>query len=241
MSSNPSHPRVAARDMDRFSARRPAGAVEIAEDFRDRLIIDRYDPAFASMRAGRRRRLHAAGAHDAVTWNVFRSLRQIASSVWLPELFMAAFPELGAPPSSHAVVSVWRTFAPPPSLLDEAEEGEAEVDVVIEAPGWVWFIEAAHGRESQLLRTLHLGSHHAGVRTFYFSLLAADATEALAAGAAVREHPSEGLANLGGVSTLRFADLADVLADVSRAHATRGDERHHAERALEWMRRHGTG
>lgn len=227
--------------MDRFSARRPAGAVEIAEGFRDQLIIDRYDPAFASMRASRRRRLHAAGGYDAVTWNVFRSLRQIASSVWLPELFLAAFPDLDAPPSSHAVVSVWRTLAPPPSLLDEAEEGEGEVDVVIEAPGWVWFIEAAHGRESQLLRTLHLGSHHAGLRAFYFSLLAGDAKEALAAGALVRGHGPEGVANLGGVSLLRFTDLADVLADVSRAHATRDDERHYAERALEWMNRQGTG
>ena len=225
--------------MDRFSARRPAGAVEIAESFRDELIIDRYDPVFASMRATRRRRLHAAGGHDAVAWNVFRSLRQIGSSVWLPELFLAAFPDLDVPPASHAVVSVWRTIAPPPSLLDEAEEAEAEVDVVIEAPGWVWIIEAAHGRESQLLRTLHLGSHHAGLRTFYFSLLAGDAKEALAAGALVRELQPEGMANLGGASLLRFGDLSDLLSDVSRAHATREDERVYAVRALEWMERRG--
>ena len=60
-----------------------------------------------------------AGGHDAVTWNVFRSLRQIGSGVWLPQLFLTAFPLLDPPPSSHAVVSLWRTVSPPVSLLDD--------------------------------------------------------------------------------------------------------------------------
>ena len=239
--------------------RSPSG-VEIAEDFRDNLIIDRYDPVFASMRAIRRKHLHSANSEDAVTWNVFRSLRQISSSVWLPDLFLAAFPELDPPPASHAVVSLWQTVAPPPSLLDEADEGESEIDVVIEAPSWVWFINAKLGGEissgattrrdrNQVLRDIDVGSFYAGVRSFFFSLLVADEKRARAGLAVVEEyrdlerprelleaHRPDGLPNLRGVSHLRWTDLADILAGVARAHATRDDERPYAQRAHDWLR-----
>jgi hypothetical protein len=239
--------------------RSPSG-VEIAEDFRDNLIIDRYDPVFASMRAIRRKHLHSANSEDAVTWNVFRSLRQISSSVWLPDLFLAAFPELDPPPASHAVVSLWQTVAPPPSLLDDADEGESEIDVVIEAPSWVWFINAKLGGEissgattrrdrNQVLRDIDVGSFYAGVRSFFFSLLVADEKRARAGLAVVEEyrdlerprelleaHRPDGLPNLRGVSHLRWTDLADILAGVARAHATRDDERPYAQRAHDWLR-----
>jgi len=55
----------------------PSG-VFIAADFRANLIIDRYDPVFADMRASKLKHLCGANSEDAVTWNVFRSLRQIA-------------------------------------------------------------------------------------------------------------------------------------------------------------------
>jgi hypothetical protein len=69
----------------------PSG-VRIADDFRDNLIIDRYDPVFADMRASKIKHLRSANSEDAVTWNVFRSLRQIEPSVWLPPLWEQAFP-----------------------------------------------------------------------------------------------------------------------------------------------------
>jgi hypothetical protein len=238
---------------------RSRGGVEIAEDFRDNLIIDRYDPLFASMRAIKRKHLLSADGDDAVTWNVFRSLRQISSAVWLPELFLAAFPNLDPPPASHAVVTLWQTVAPPPSLLEEMEEGETEIDVVIEAPSWVWFIEAklagemsagtARRERNEVLRSIDVGSYYAGVRSFYFSLLIADAARSQAGVAVVQEyrdlerprellagHRPDGLPNLGGVSLLRWADLAEILGDVARAKATREDERPYAQRAHEWLR-----
>ena len=49
----------------------PSGAF-IANDFRDNLII-----VFADMRASKLKHLRSANSEDAVTWNVFRSLRQI--------------------------------------------------------------------------------------------------------------------------------------------------------------------
>ena len=51
--------------------------VHIADDFRDNLIIDRYDPVFVTMRASKLKHLRSENSEDAVTWNVFRSFRQI--------------------------------------------------------------------------------------------------------------------------------------------------------------------
>jgi hypothetical protein len=88
-------PKQTLRSYDRFSSGRqedamnfdqgelsPSG-VQIAADFRDNLIIDRYDPVFADMRASKLKHLRSANSEDAVTWNVFRSLRQITPEAWL--------------------------------------------------------------------------------------------------------------------------------------------------------------
>ena len=66
--------------------------LHVAGDFRDNLIIDRYDPVFVTMRASKLKHLRSENSEDAVTWNVFRSLRQIDPSAWLPELVRRGLP-----------------------------------------------------------------------------------------------------------------------------------------------------
>ena len=239
--------------------------MRIAADFRDNLIIDRHDPVFASMRASKRRHLRSANSEDAVTWNVFRSLRQIAPAVWLNDLFTAAFPQHTLTHTEHATVELWKTVEPPPALLLEADEGESEIDVVIQTPSEVWFIEAKLGSDvntpstrtttrstrDQVLRSIDVGSYHAGTRQFYFSLLIADpgrSREGVAAIDAYKDlakprellasHRPDKLANLRGVSRLTWADLGEVLSDAA-TDAGREDERQYAERALRWLRGRG--
>ena len=157
----------------------PSG-VPIARDFRDNLIIDRYDPVFADMRASKIKYIRSANSEDAVTWNVFRSLRQIAPSCWLPLLWSKAFPSEAVPPDTLASVSLWPSIEPPLGLLAYGDEGASEIDVVIEAATWVWFIEAKYGSDislgtttrperDQVLRNIDVGSYYAGVRPFYFT------------------------------------------------------------------------
>lgn len=81
----------------------PSG-VFIAADFRMNLIIDRYDPIFADMRASKLKHLRSANSEDAVTWNIFRSLRQIAPRAWLPGLWQHAFPSRPCPTDLNPVV-----------------------------------------------------------------------------------------------------------------------------------------
>ncbi|MBL0170930.1 MAG: hypothetical protein IPP90_09395 [Gemmatimonadaceae bacterium] len=239
--------------------RESKSGVFIAEDFRDNLIIDRYDPVFASMRASKRKHLRSVNSEDAVTWNVFRSLRQIAPTIWLPDLFATAFPGAMLSHAEHATVALWKTVEPPPALLVDADEGESEIDVVIETPSMVWFIEAKlHGDIStrtttradrdQVLRNIDVGSYYAGVRRFHFSLLVADrrrSEEGVKAVESYRDvtkvrhalgkHRSDGLENLGGVGLLLWSDLAEVLAGTIDS-TSQEDERLYASRALAWLR-----
>jgi hypothetical protein len=89
--------------------------VWIADDFRDNLIIDRYDPVFSSMRANKRKHLRSQNSEDAVTWNVFRSLRQVDVSLWLPSLATKAFGGAVPHPKPPGTVALWLS-APPGRL-----------------------------------------------------------------------------------------------------------------------------
>src|SRR5205823_13520305 len=121
----------------------PSG-VWVASDFRSNLIIDRYDPVFSDMRASKLKHLRSVNSEDAVTWNVFRSLRQIAPVVWMPALWRRSFPSIAVPADLQTTVKLWQSIAPPLGLLVGGDEGDSEIDDVIEAPTWVWFIEAKY-------------------------------------------------------------------------------------------------
>ncbi len=238
------------------------GGVLIAADFRTNLIIDRYDPVFAEMRARKLNHLRSANSEDAVTWNVFRTLRQIAPEAWLPILWQQAFPEKPGPSDLGAVVRLWEEVAPPPGLLVGGDEGPSEIDVVIEGATWVWFIEAKYRSDistktttrpnrDQVLRNLDVGSYYAGVREFFFSLLIAserrspngvgrikEYEDLSVPKAKLRAHRPDELRNLKAVGQLTWAALADVLTKVSIT-TPREDERAYAERAVTWLQTRG--
>ena len=236
----------------------PSG-VRIATDFRDNLIIDRYDPVFASMRAGKREHMRSENSEDAVTWNVFRSLRQLEPRAWLEELCRLGLPRAKAALIDPITVDLWRTVSPPPSLVALGDEGDSEIDVVIETPAWVWFIEAKYqsdistkttmrSERDQVLRNIDVGSYCAGVRDFFFTLLirsrarsplGVDAINRYAdltvPRALLADHRPDGLLNLKAVTLLTWQDLGMVLQRAGDA-LRRSDERGYAERALSWMK-----
>ncbi len=239
----------------------PSG-VRIAADFRDNLIIDRYDPVFTSMRTGKLEHLRSENSEDAVTWNVFRSLRQLEAQSWLPALLRVGIPKVNVASVEPIAVDLWRTVSPPPSLVALRAEGDSEIDVLIESPMWVWFIEAKYQSDistrtttrplrDQVLRNIDVGSYYAGVRRFFFSLLIRDKSrsplgvEAVAKYASLdvprsllADHRPDGLSNLEAVTLLTWADLGKVLR-AGRDSARRHDERGYAERALTWMQSKG--
>ena len=227
--------------------------VRVSDCFRENLIIDRYDPVLATMRASKLEHIRSENSEDAVTWNVFRSLRQIDPSVWLPALARRGLPGVEPPPADGAVVSLWPSVQPPPALTADGDEGESEIDIAIESPTWVWFIEAKYRGDistgtktrpnrDQVLRNIDVGSYYAAPRDFYFSLLVAsscasplgakavDQYSDFAETRALLDHRPDGLANLRAVTLLRWSDLRDVLYCVPRIN-----EQDYARRALNWM------
>lgn len=232
--------------------------VRVSDDFRDNLIIDRYDPIFATMRGSKLRHLCSENSEDAVTWNVFRSLRQIDPGVWLPVLAQRGLEGAEPPPADGASLSLWPSVQPPPALLADGDEGESEIDIAIESPTWVWFIEAKRRSDislgtktrperDQVLRNIDVGSYYAAPRDFFFSLLVAsrEASPRGAAavdrysdhaeiGALLSEHRPDGLANLRAVTILTWSDITYVLS-VARDTVARTDEETYADRALKWM------
>lgn len=236
----------------------PSG-VFIAADFRANLIIDRYDPVFADMRASKLKHLRSANSEDAVTWNVFRSLRQIAPQEWLPSLWQRSFPSLTCPADLKAVVRLWESIPPPLGLLAGGDEGASEIDVVVEAPSWVWFIEAKYRSDistgtttrpdrDQVIRNIDVGSYQAGVRQFFFSLLISSEARSPEGVKRIHEykdlsipraklqaHRPDGLLNVKAIGQLTWKDLECVLAQASKA-AQREDERAYAARAVAWLR-----
>lgn len=237
--------------------RSPSG-VWIADDFRSNLIVDRYDPIFAAMRASKLKHLRSENSEDAVTWNAFRSLRQIDPERWLPELWERGLPTALLPDDRRALVRLWPEVEPPPALRALADEGATEADVIIESPSWVWFIEAklrsdispattTRPDRDQILRNIDVGSYYAGVRSFHFSLLIMSpertpiGVERLRAyqdpgvvRSALAGHRADGLQNLGSMGLLTWQDIGDVLASVGRSDA-RDDEKAFARRAADWL------
>jgi cation transport regulator ChaC len=239
---------------------RSTGGVFLFDDFRDNLIIDRYDVGFLAMRGSKTDSMRSENSEDALTWNVFRSLAQVDPSFWLPGLFRDAFGRELQLRAQSVRVRLWQRVQPPPALrLFQKDEGDSEIDVLIETEQMVWFIEAKfrsdvserttnNPERDQILRNLDVGTWYAGVREFYFSLLLMDAP-LLTKGTAIVEryaastdevarrlpHRPDRLANLRGTGVLRWSQLASVLTACAAA-APRADERGYAQRAVDWLK-----
>lgn len=243
--------------------RETKSGVFVFDDFRDNLIIDRYDPVFAAMRGSKLEHLRSQNSEDALTWNVFRSLRQIDPGHWFPRLFWLSFRAECDIPLDNVCLRLWPSISPPPALrLFQKDEGDSEIDVLLETEYLVWLIEAKYrsdvrerttnnpGRD-QVLRMIDVGSWYAGTRDFYFSLLVLDEKHTATGVSLINRyttsqeemwsqlpHRRDRLSNLRGIGLLKWADLAAILSDCFRS-APREDEKRCARRALEWLQAKG--
>ena len=245
--------------MDMTGFQTSSSGVRVEDDFRSNLIIDRYDPVFAGMRASKIRHLRSENSEDAITWNAFRTLRQISPATWMPKLTEIALPSHSLDISDSVVIELWRDVAPPPSLLQLGDEGISEIDVAIESAQWVWFIEVKYKSDistgtttrpsrNQVLRNIDVGSYYAGVRSFYFSLLILDSAKTRnwldvvekyqdleLPRRELRDHRPDGLKNLMGVTWFTWADLTEKVLKEVRSTMGTSKEAGYLDRLLEWL------
>lgn len=246
---------------ERFTSK---SGVALASEFRDNLIVDRYDPVFCTMRASKLKHMCSENSEDVVTWNTFRSLRQVDPVVWLHELTGRCLPDNVTLSNTRVSVHLWLDVNPPTSLLETGDEGVSEIDIVLESPEWVWFVEAKYKSDistgtttrperDQLLRNIDVGSYYAGVRDFYFSLLILSDKRSRRGVEVIQKyqdleeprsllagHRPDGLPNLQAVSLMRWQDIFETL-EVASTRASRPGEQIWAKQAADWMRDKGLG
>ena len=130
-------------------------------------------------------------------------------------------------------IDLWKSIEPPKSITDfQGNEGNSEVDVIIESDKFVWFIEAKYKSDiemrttnnenrDQLLRNIDVGSFYSGDRDFYFSLLHFDEEKTkngmerieLYSNIGVREfktmlpHRSDSMENIKGIGKIKWSDF----------------------------------
>jgi hypothetical protein len=98
--------------------------VRLQEDFRDNLIVARYDRAFLGMRGSKLDQLRSENSEDALTWNVFRSLEMVDPSRWFRALFERTFGQAFPHAGDTVAVDLWRNVSPPPSNQRQYDDQE---------------------------------------------------------------------------------------------------------------------
>ena len=135
-----------------YMENRSKSGVLIKECFRDSLIIDKYDKVFHHWRQQKLEHLRSENSEDAMSWNVFRSLKQIDPSLWLPKLFINIFQKEFDYSCISIDVLLWEKLNPPITLT--TPEGQTEVDIIIQSNDFVWFIEAKYKSDISMGTTL---------------------------------------------------------------------------------------
>lgn len=232
--------------------------VKLFINFRDNLIIDRYAPELLQMRGSKVQWMRSENSEDAITWNVFRTIRQIDPALWFPMLMKQAFPAANLAPPQVLSLTLWPKRPPPLSLTSTGiAEGRSEIDVAIETEAIVWFIEAKYKSDistgtkhastrHQIIRNIDVGSWFAGVRDFYFSLLVLDEIHSPLGTSFITKyrgepnevkrqlaHRHDEIGNVRDVGLLTWVQLANVLRDCGTAG--RPDESGFCRRALAWL------
>ncbi|MCD1162211.1 hypothetical protein [Peribacillus frigoritolerans] len=227
------------------------------QNFRDALIIDKYDSEFKQWRGKKLEHLKSENSEDAMTWNVYRSLRQINPVFWLPSLFKESFQKEFSYSLDSIDLRLWKKLNPPKNL--SVKEGSTEVDIIIESNEFIWFIEAKYKSDislstsndlsrNQVIRNIDVGLDYASGKDFYFSLLILDekhsskgfsitSTYRNSFNYVKRDLPNriDSLNNLKGIGIFTWFDILKAFGKLTKIEVTEF-ERFIAKQAEIWLR-----
>lgn len=229
----------------------------INRSFRDSLIIDRYSSEFKHWRGLKLEHLKSKNSEDAMTWNVFRSLKQIDPKSWLPNIFSKSFQMNFEYTVDFIDIDLWRRLNPPTNY--DTAEGSSEIDIIIETDDFVWILEAKYKSDisirttnnknrNQVIRNIDVGLDYANEKDFYFSLLILDEKHSPTGVLVTTEykqsinrimydlqHRNHELSKLRGIGILTWGDFLEQFIEIS--HNTTADfERMIANNASSWLK-----
>jgi hypothetical protein len=170
--------------------------VRVFLNFKDNLIIDQNATEVADQAAHWKYNrglvkglsyLGSENSEDALTWNVFRTLMKLPTTIWLSAI-LAPIP-FSEEECQHATFYFWRQFPAPQTR--PVPEGKTHVDLTVETPRKLLFIEAKYksnlsaattydSDRDQIIRNVDVGSWAARQvgKEFYFTLLTSETDSA---------------------------------------------------------------
>ncbi|MFF2499577.1 DUF1643 domain-containing protein [Peribacillus sp. NPDC058075] len=231
--------------------------VLLHQNFRDALIIDKYDSEFQQWRGKKLEHLKSQNSEDAMTWNVFRTLKQINPVFWLPSLFKKSFQKEFSYPLDAIDLRLWKKLNPPSNL--SIKEGSTEVDIIIESKEFIWCIEAKYKSDislstsndlsrNQVIRNIDVGLDYANGRDFYFALLILDEKHSSKGFSITSSYRNsfncvkrgltnriDSLNNLKGIGIFTWFDILKAFRKLTKIGETEF-ERYIAKQAENWLR-----
>lgn len=225
-------------------------------DYKDSLIIDKYNSEFKRWREMKLEQLKSENSEDAITWNVFRSFEQIDPKSWLAQLFKKSFRKEIRYKLEFIDIRLWEKLNPPKSL--PVPEGQSEIDIIIESDEFVWFIEAKYksdismktthdSERNQVIRNIDVGLEYVKGKDFYFSLLILNEKYSPNGLSIINEynnsinrlmkdlkHRNSELSKLRGIGILTWQDILNIFSEVNSSTINEF-ERMIAKQASTWL------
>ena len=221
--------------------------------FRNTLIIDKYDPQIVQWETRRFRHDGSESMEDAMVWNVFRSLRQINPQLWVKQLFKKAFEKDFPYTVDGLEIHLWKRVPPPRDI--SIPELDYEIDIIIETNDFVWCMLAKYKSDirmntqqnNPIIRNIDVGLQYTKQRDFYFSLLFLDTFYTPYGQILVNQyreseksilqelpHRTTEITRLSGVSILTWKNVHHLLKDIYLYNRS-SYERFISSQASDWL------
>ncbi|MQA31527.1 MAG: hypothetical protein GEU82_17105 [Luteitalea sp.] len=199
---------------------------------------------------------------QALAWNVFRTLELLPPAFWLRRLQARLHIDVFPAAPQTVLVGLWRPLTLPLAQHVDGPRPDVVADVTIETEHAVWTltlsgddlrrVESESAKEDSSARLIDAMSWHAGTRDCYFGVISSRPRHQDAGVALVERYFRSReslqlrsasrvnlLANVKGIGSIRWTDLAAILGDCERAAALMEIERTLARNAVTWLERVG--
>ena len=195
----------------------------------------------------------------ALTWNVFKTLEQIAPSIWMRPLVARAtgLPDGYSSAPHITAVTCWSSLQPAPSaVLRRGRRRNVPVSAIVDTEDTVvTFVTPSptemldsvlsETAEGGLLDVAEATAYLAGTRSAYVSVVLPIEVEEQVWGSRVRRRAERvrrvlassgrGAGNVGGIGATTWHALHELLSEVARSRFVAKSEQRCASTTVEWM------
>jgi len=234
------------------------------EAVREQIVIAPHHPDSLRRPSPRLGAIEDDRFRQTLLWNVFRTFELLPPAFWLRRL-QARLHMDPVPKAPHTVrVGLWRVLTLPLTHHVDGVRPDVVADVVIETEHAVWalilctddlqHIDAESANGDFASQVIDATSWYAGTRGCYVGIVSRQSGHQDAGVALVERYfrsrdslqlrsdtRGNALANMRGIGSLRWTDLAAILRDCEQSDVLTNIERALARNAVTWLEQVGIG